>query len=224
MPMRDLLNSKYVSNNMTNIHPLKISFRVLAAIALLVGLSGCQTTTSNIDMNNDQRGAVMGLDYRDFNTAAATMVDDLLASGALNKPGGGRYVLAISRVINDTMQNIDTDQLVKQMRVALLRSGKVVVTTAVGANGPEDRLAMDARELRNSAEFNQQTVAAKGQMIAPEYSLSGKILQKNVRDSKSKQSAIYYFQLSLTDINTGLAFWEGEEILGKSGSNKSVAW
>jgi len=152
------------------------------------------------------------------------MVDDLLASGALDKPGGGRYVLAISRVINDTMQKIDTDQLVKQMRVALLRSGKVVVTTAVGANGPEDRLAMDARELRNSGEFNQQTVAAKGQMIAPEYSLSGKIIQRNVRESKSKQAAEYYFQLSLTDINTGLAFWEGAEVLGKSGSNKSVAW
>lgn len=210
---------------MNNTHPQKRPiFKGLAAIALLVGLSGCQTTTSNIDMNNDQRGAVMGLDYRDFGGAASAMVDDLLASGALDKPGGGRYVLAISRVINDTMQKIDTDQLIKQMRVALLRSGKVVVTTAVGANGPEDRLAMDARELRNSAEFNQQTVAAKGQMIAPEYSLSGKILQKNVRDSKSKQSAIYSFQLSLTDINTGLAFWEGEEILGKQGSNKSVAW
>jgi len=222
--MRDLLNSKYVKNNMTNKTPLKITLRVLTALALLLVLSGCQTTTSNIDMNNDQRGAVMGLDYRDFNTAASKMVEDLLASGALNKPGGGRYVLAISRVINDTMQKIDTDQLIKQMRVALLRSGKVVVTTAVGANGPEDRLAMDARELRNSGEFNQQTVAAKGQMIAPEYSLSGKIIQRNVRQSKSKQAAEYYFQLTLTDINTGLAFWEGAEVLGKSGSNKSVAW
>ena len=222
--MRDLLSSKYVKNNMTNKTPLKITLRVLAALVLLLVLSGCQTTTSNIDMNNDQRGAVMGLDYRDFNTAGSKMVDDLLASGALNKPGGGRYVLAISRVINDTMQKIDTDQLIKQMRVALLRSGKVVVTTAVGANGPEDRLAMDARELRNSGEFNQQTVASKGQMIAPEYSLSGKIIQRNVRQSKSKQAAEYYFQLTLTDINTGLAFWEGEEVLGKSGSNKSVAW
>jgi len=222
--MRDLLNSKYVKNNMTNKTPLKITLRVLTALALLLVLSGCQTTTSNIDMNNDQRGAVMGLDYRDFNTAASKMVEDLLASGALNKPGGGRYVLAISRVINDTMQKIDTDQLIKQMRVALLRSGKVVVTTAVGANGPEDRLAMDARELRNSGEFNQQTVAAKGQMIAPEYSLSGKIIQRNVRQSKSKQAAEYYFQLTLTDINTGLAFWVGAEVLGKTGSNKSVAW
>jgi uncharacterized protein (TIGR02722 family) len=222
--MRDLLNSKYVKNNMTTIHPLKISFRVLAAIALLVGFSGCQTTTSNIDMNNDQRGAVMGLDYRDFNTAASRMVDDLLASGALDKPGGGRYVLAISRVLNDTMQRIDTDQLIKQMRVALLRSGKVVVTTAVGANGPEDHLAMDARELRNSGEFNQQTVAAKGQMIAPEYSLSGKIIQRTVRVSKSKQATEYYFQLTMTDINTGWAVWDGEVVMGKQGSNKSVAW
>lgn len=222
--MRDLLNSKYVKNNMTNKTPLKITLRVLTALALLLVLSGCQTTTSNIDMNNDQRGAVMGLDYRDFDSAASEMVDDLLSSRVLDKPGGGRSVLAISRVLNDTMQRIDTDQLIKQMRVALLRSGKVVVTTAVGANGPEDRLAMDARELRNSGEFNQQTVAAKGQMIAPEYSLSGKIIQRSVRISKSKQATEYYFQLTMTDINTGLAYWEGEVVMGKQGSNKSVAW
>ena len=209
---------------MTNKNPFKISSRVLTALTLLLVLCGCQTTTSNIDMNNDQRGAVMGLDYRDFESAASDMVDDMLSSGVLDKPGGGRYVLAISRVLNDTMQRIDTDQLIKQMRVALLRSGKVVVTTAVGANGPEDRLAMDARELRSSGEFNQQTVAAKGQMIAPEYSLSGKIIQRTVRVSKSTQTAEYYFQLTMTDINTGLAFWEGEKIMGKQGSNKSVAW
>jgi PBP1b-binding outer membrane lipoprotein LpoB len=30
--------------------------------------------------------------------------------------------------------------------------------------------------------------------------------------------------MTLTDINTGLAFWEDEKVIGKRGSNKSVAW
>lgn len=195
-------------------------------ISTLVLLSavGCQTRTTNIDMNDDQGRAVMGLDYRDFRAAGTEAVQDMLLSGAVEKTGGGRYVLAVSRIINDTMQKIDTDQLVKQIRVELARSGKVVVTTAVGANGPEDALALQVRELRGSEEFNQNTVVAKGQMIAPELSLSGKIIQRNIPISKSKQRVEYYFQLSLTDIATGLAFWEGETVLGKQGSRKSVAW
>ncbi len=192
---------------------------------LAVGLmSGCAQKTERIDMSNDKGDQVMGLDYRDFNQAAAEAVQSMLMSGALDKKSGDRYVLAISRVTNDTMQHIDTDQLVKKIRVELLKSGKVVVTTAVSANGPEDAMSKQARELRNDDEFNQRTVQEKGQMIAPDMSLSGKILQRNVRMDDGKQQVEYYFMLSLTEIKTGLAWWEGETVIGKRGSGKSVSW
>ncbi len=205
---------------------MKIVFHFvqIGLVAALLLLGGCAPTTQNIDMTNDQGPAVMGLDYRDFQQAAMDAVQSMLASGAVDKRGGGRYVLVVSRVVNDTMQRIDTDQLVKKIRVELLQSGRVVVTTAVGLTGPEDAMSMEARKLRQSDEFNQATVAAKGQMIAPEVSLSGKIIQRNVKVSSRLQQAEYYFQLTLTDINTGLAFWEGETVIGKRGSNKSVSW
>lgn len=198
--------------------------KLLASVMVAFTLGGCASSVEHIDTNNDRGAAVMGLDYRDFQAAAGEAVDSMLRSGALDKREGGRYVLVVSRVINDTMQRIDTDQLVKKIRIDLLRSGKVVVTTAVGLDGPEDRMAMQTRELRQSAEFNQSTVAAKGQMIAPELSLSGKIIQRNIRISGGKQQVEYYFMLTLTDINTGLAFWEGESFIGKRGSSKSVSW
>jgi len=210
-------------NCMTFLFRLSSVYLVGAAILLFL-VSGCATTAQNIDMHNDQGQAVMGLDYRDFQKAASEAISSMLQSGAVNKSGGGRYVLAISRIVNDTMQRIDTDQLVKKIRVELLQSGKVVVTTAVGAIGPEDKMAMQARQLRKSEEFNQNTVAKKGQMIAPELSLSGKIIQRNVKIGRRTQQVEYYFQLTLTDINTGLAFWEGETVIGKRGSNKSVSW
>jgi len=204
---------------------MSLLFKQIIIISFIsVLISGCAATTQNIDMNNDRGQAVMGLDYRDFQKAAGESISSMLESGALNKPGGGRYVLAISRIINDTMQRIDTDQLIKKIRVELLQSGKVVVTTAVGATGAEDKMTMQARELRKTDEFKQSTVAGKGQMVAPELSLSGKIIQRNVRVTSSLQQAEYYFQLTLTDINTGLALWEGESVIGKRGSNKSVSW
>lgn len=196
---------------------------ILASVVVLLG--GCATKTTNIDINNDKGEAVMGLDYRDFQAAAQDMVESLLASGAVTKKDGGRYVLAVSRVVNDTMQHIDTDQLVKKIRVGLLQSGKVIVTTAVSANGAEDKMSMQARkELRGNEEFKQESVAEKGSMIAPDLSLSGKILQRNIRVDSSTQRVEYYFQMTLTEIKTGLAYWEDERIIGKQGSNKSVAW
>ncbi|MBW6489168.1 penicillin-binding protein activator LpoB [Sulfurimonas sp.] len=196
---------------------------ILAVVGVL--FSGCATKTTNIDINNDKGEAVMGLDYRDFQGAAQDMVESLLASGAVTKKDGSRYVLVVSRIVNDTMQHIDTDQLVKKIRVGLLQSGKVVVTTAVGLDGAEDKMSMHAREeLRGNAEFDQKSVAGKGSMIAPDLSLSGKILQRNIRVDSKTQRVEYYFQMTLSEIKTGLAYWEDERIVAKRGSNKSVAW
>lgn len=197
---------------------------VLSGLVAIGLMSGCAQKTERIDIHADKGDQVMGLDYRDFDQAASEAVQSMLKSGALDKKTGDRYVLAISRVTNDTMQHIDTDQLVKKIRVELLRSGKVVVTTAVGAEGPEDTMSKQARELRSDEEFNQRTVQKKGQMIAPDMSLSGKILQRNVRMDDGKQQVEYYFMLTLTEIKTGLAWWEGETIIGKRGSGKSVSW
>ena len=120
------------------------------------------------------------------------------------------------------MQHIDTDQLIKKIRVDLLRSGRAVITTAVGPNA--DTMNKEVRELNNSEDYNQRTTMKKGQMIAPEMSLSGKIIQRNIPMDNGKQQVEYYFQLTLTELATGLAWWEDESIIGKRGSAKSVAW
>jgi len=197
---------------------------LISGIIATLLFTGC-ANQSNVSVGKStQRVTTMGLDHSDFKKAASEAIESMLKSGAVNKRGGGRYVLAISRIINDTTQRIDIDQLVKKIRIALLQSGKVVVTTAVRAGGAEDKMSYDARKLRGNSEFNQRTVAKKGQMIAPDLSLSGKIIQRNVKLTNGKQGVDYYFQLTLTDINTGLAFWEGETVIGKAGSNDSVSW
>jgi penicillin-binding protein activator len=152
------------------------------------------------------------------------MVQSMLASGALKKQGGGRYVVATSRITNDTMQRIDIDQLMAKIEQELLNSGQVVMTSAVGAQDSTDPLVQQARKLRDSEEFNQDTVAAKKTLIAPELSISGKIFQKNVPYDKGTQQVEYYFELKVADLKSGLRVWQNETLIGKRGSNKSVAW
>lgn len=195
----------------------------IISVLLFLMVTGCASPTRYVDPAADDGPVSMSLDYRDFEKAATESVESMLASGAVDNPEGGRYVMVVSRVTNDTMQRIDTDQLIKKIRSALLRSGKVVTTTAVGVNGAEDEMNMKARELRESEEFDQSGVQKKGTLQAPDLSLSGKIIQKN-HEVGGDQQVEYYIQLTLTDLETGLAFWEDETPIIKRGSNDTVSW
>ncbi len=184
--------------------------------------AGCVPETENIDIVHDEGKPVMGLDYRDFDRAASELIQSMLGSGALKKQGGGRYVVATGRIVNDTMQRIDTDQLMAKIETGLLNSGQAVMTSAVGAGA--DKLVHESRELRDAEEFDPNTVPERRTLIAPELSISGKIFQKNVRYGRNRQQVEYYFQLKLSDVKSGLRYWQDEVIVGKRGSNRSVAW
>jgi len=204
---------------------MHVRISILTLALTLALLAGCATNDVKVvDTRADSAPRVLGLDYRDFEDAAGDSIAKLLASGVVNKPDGGRYVMVVSRVTNDTMQRIDTEQLTKKIRVELLNSGKVVTTTAIGLDEAEDPMVAKARELRQSQEVQQSTVARQGTVVAPDFSLSGKILQQNHRLDKKTQQVEYFFMLSLTDLRTGLAVWENETPIVKRGSTKSVAW
>jgi len=204
---------------------MKHTFIASLSLLTVALVSGCASNeVEMVDTQHDQAGTTAAIDYRDFEGAASQAVQSMLASGAVTNPSGGRYVLMISRIRNETMQRIDTDQLVKKIRVALLNSGKVVTTTAVAANGAEDSASYQTRnDLRGNSEFDQSRVQQQGTMVAPDLSLSGKIIQHNTRLG-SKTQIEYTFQLSLTDLRTGLATWENETPIVKRADGNTVSW
>jgi penicillin-binding protein activator len=201
-----------------------VIFQIVTISVVL--LAGCAPKTSYIDTMHDTGKPVMALDYRDFDQAASEMVQSMLGSGALKKADGSRYVMATARIVNDTMQRIDTDQLMAKVEQELLNSGQVVMTSAVGSK--IDQTTYDIRkDIKDSdveEEFDQNTLPGKGTLISPHLSVSGKIFQRNVRYDKGHQQVEYYFQLRVTEIASGLVIWQNETLIGKRGSNKSVAW
>lgn len=202
---------------------------LMFSLALL--LSACASAPSYVvdeTKNGKNQPVSLGIDDIDLQNAARDMINSMLASPvfASSNPNE-RHVLVISRIINDTMQHFDTDILIKKIRIALLNSGKVYVTTAIGANGAEDKMSKDIRSLRDDDEFNQKTIAKKGTLISANRSLSGKIIQRNTRIKgtfSDSQRVDYYFQLTVTNLDNGLAIWEDEIKINKLGSNRSVAW
>lgn len=212
---------------------IKYNILKYGVLAGLLFLTACATpthvvnvpsSTASVSPYANQGETTLGLDYRDFQYASEKAVESFLASPLSRKPNSNApWIMAISRIINDTTLNIDTSQLIKKIRIELLNSGRVVVTTAVGAGGAEESLVSDVRELLESELFNQSTVAKQGTVIAPDIGLSGKIIQRTIMVNK-KQQVEYYFQLTMTNLETGLAYWEFEEVIAKQGGNKSYSW
>lgn len=202
--------------------PMRYALALMLILSL--ALAGCGQRTVIVDRETDDADPTLELEYRDFEHAAMEAVESVLASGQLDHPEGRRYVMAVSRVTNDTMQRIDTDQLIRKVRIALLQSGKVVTTSAISAEGVQDELIDEVRRLRGSDEFREDTQVEKGTLISPDYSLSGKIMQRNIRRDRDTQQVEYYFQLVLTDLRDGLAVWEHETPIIKRGSSSSVSW
>ncbi|MFT6927111.1 MAG: hypothetical protein ACJAZP_002740 [Psychromonas sp.] len=195
-----------------------------ASLITLVLLSGCQTMTHLIDASDTTSNITTSLSYADFNSAANRMADQIIASPLLVHPQsaqGGRYILNISNIQNDTMQRIDTDQLVKTMRVRMLNSGKFLVTTAFDGS---DSMTKDSRTLADSAMVKQSSVKKNGTVLAPDFSLAGKIMQRNSSLDNGDTRIEYYFQLQMTNLENGLSYWEGEEVIGKVSGSDTVSW
>lgn len=205
----------------------KLTLPILAmSFILMMIFSGCSTKTQYVSLEDSKEYTTTGLDYHDIENAAQQSIKSLLNSNYAKNINSTRpKVLVISDVINDTMQTIDTEQLTRKISRDMRNSGKFILTLAMGGSGvSKDNMINTSRNARNNDEFNQYTTIEKGELIAPELSLSGKIVQKNTKVDSSTQRIDYYFLLTLTDLKSGLVLWDNEVNIIKVGSNKNVAW
>lgn len=197
-----------------------------AFLAVFFAACGAPVYTDGYASQKKQGKALtLGLDRQDFEATAEQMAQSMLNSPAFaNISPGQRKVIAIGKIVNDTPQRIDTDKLISKITIALRKSGKFVLTTAVAAGGARDEMGEAVRQLRDNDEFNQDTLSKKGTLVVPDFSISGKIRQDNVRLRNGNIQAEYFFYLAVTDLNSGLAYWEDERTIDKTGTNKSVTW
>ena len=194
----------------------------LLPIALCAVLAGCGGTRV-VDLDNERDTAtmqdVMELEYRDWTKTAEKMTDSMLKSNALS--GVSKPVIAVANIKNDTMQRFDTDILIKKIRTTVLKSGRAQIATNFTG---EDTTSNTVRATRGNDEYDQSTFANKGTLVAPNLSLSGKMLQRNLKIESGWFSSVdtrveYYLQLTLTDLKTGLSVWEDEQPIIKEGDH-----
>ncbi len=197
-----------------------MNHKIILPLMLAAGtaiITGCGTNAHYVETGGRESVVSVGkINDQDFITAANAATQELLSSGVLDRVKNPPAVLAMSRIVNNTGQQIDIDLLTKKIRVALLQSGKAVTTTTFGLGGKaEDPLAQG---IQQQQEFMNDQKTTR----LPDFTLSGKIIENTAKAGNTRQST-YSFQLSLTD-QQGLAVWEGEKQITKQGSQNSIGF
>lgn len=122
-----------------------------ALVTAMILLAGCQTTAvvsdnplaspeateydpEGIETGNPKSTAMdsFGLGTEDFEFAARQAVAEFLASPAAQRADGGRWLVSIGEVINDTTFRIDTRSMTSRMRNMLINSGRFGFTGFTG--------------------------------------------------------------------------------------------
>jgi uncharacterized protein (TIGR02722 family) len=190
--------------------------------AALLVLPACDSSAKRIDPGGtDTIVSLNKIDIQDWADAADTMIQSLIESGELDKAGTQPAVIAMSRIKNNTTEQIDVDMLTKKIRTALNKSGKARTTTTVGLGGKaEDPLAKGEGQ---RAEFFNDGDDPAVKQARPQFTLSGKIIEDRAKAGSTRQTS-YIFQLSLTDVKNGLAVWEDEKTITKQGKKNAVGW
>ena len=179
-----------------------------------------------VDTVNDTE-IVAGLDYKDFEAAAAEATNAILASAKVRAatPAGKTYVVAVGKVVDATPMGIDTGLVTARIEEALLNDERFTVS-AVFADSPANRddLVADVRTVRGNDEFDAATLQAKSQLKGADFSLTGKIVARDVRRDNGGHQYEYYFQMRLNDLRTGTTLMAKETKVIKRTGDKDHTW
>ncbi|WP_438481246.1 penicillin-binding protein activator LpoB [Oleiharenicola lentus] len=194
-------------------------FVSVLALGAALAFTGCESTneTRTVDAKGPQAINTSAINSQDWASAADQLVNSLLSGGALTNAPRTPAVLAVDRVLNNTSLMVDTDLLIKKIRVALTQTGKIAVTNTMG-------LGERAVVAGEAAELAEMQSGKKAKVLVPDYTLYAKLIQQTDRSNKVTQNT-YSFQMSLVQVSTGLTVWEEEKQIAKQTKNAgSVGW
>jgi uncharacterized protein (TIGR02722 family) len=194
-------------------------FVTVLAVGSLLMLTGCESPseTRTVDAKGPDVINTASINTQDWANASDQLLASLLSSEALNNAPRTPAILAVDRIINNTQLMVDTDLLIKKIRVGLTQTGKIAVTNTLGL-GERAVVASEA------AELEEMQSGKKAKTLVPDFTLYAKLIQQTDRNSKLTQNT-YSFQMSLVQVKTGLTVWEDEKQITKQTKAKpALGW
>lgn len=192
--------------------------RLSAVAAAAVLAAGCRTeyvdaSGTNVAVSPDR------LNTQDWTSLADDLAEQLVQSGTLSRYGnGGRAAsMLINPVQNQSGESIDPEAITKLVRMRLLATGRVqVITGSTMGIDAEDPIVAQAQERRRLAAGLEDPLAD-----VPDLSVRLRLFRDQLRVDGKTQS-VYFLQMTLSDVATRRAVWEGQVTVMKRGSRTTI--
>ena len=136
--------------------------------------------------------------------------------------GGRNPVLKLDKTINDTTDpDLNTSMISDTLFEELLNSDKVEVTMAEG----QGRTQAIGNSRLNALDdnFNKNTVAKTGTLIAANLVMRPKIVSQETRDGRARNIE-RFFVMDMAEIENGLIMWKYSKSLGFVTTRGAVGW
>lgn len=201
---------------------------LLILLALGLAMPGCMDRTELVDQTNDTE-IVAGLDYKDFTEAAENTLRTILKSPKVIRetPITKTYVVAIGRVVDATPLNIDTDVITARISEALLEDDRFTVSSVFADKlENQDSMLWTTRDFEDAAgdELDPTTLKPKGKVKVPDFTLTGKLIARDVKRDNGGHQYEYYIQLRFNDVSTGTTLAAKETRIVKRTGKKDHTW
>ena len=175
----------------------------LSASALLLAfLSGCTTKTQYLPTGAPVQ-VVTGFSQDDIDYTIQQAVNSIVSLDRIKAPEGSqRAVVIVENVVNDTnSRGRDSEALAEglglSLREQLTDCGKIIV-------------------------YNKEAAQYATVKVTPQYTLYGRLTQRNLRQDNSDIQIEYSLNLQLVDLATGLEFWQRRIPLRKLAARKNA--
>jgi len=179
------------------------------------GGGGAQVNTDpKIDITS-----LTGIDPKDLESAASQLADSMLRSPEVASIQKKPAILVINPFIADVDDSdFDTGVLIKPVVQVLMKSQRFREdTTSLWNDVSQDRRALELKRKKRYLSGQDPTDDTA------DYSLSGKIIDSYQRAGNVRQVS-YIFQMTLTEISSGLAIWDDQVRITKQGTKASVGF
>ena len=178
----------------------KITLSVFALFCAF--MTGCATKTTYIPQGAPVQ-AVAGFSQDDIDYTATLAVESIVNLDRIKAPAGSqRAIVVVENVVNDTnSRGRDSEALAEglglSLRQQLTDCGKIIV-------------------------YNKEAAQYATVKVTPQYTLYGRLTQRNMRQDNSDIQIEYSLNLQLVDLATGLEFWQRRIPLRKLAARKNA--
>ncbi len=192
--------------------------RLAILFFILVVLSGCSNSTSNIQRVDTKAMYLTTIHWssEDLQTMAESMVVSILKSEVLDD--SSKKVFSFLKIKNSTYDHIDTQSITETIKTGLIKSGRVAIIDIQKRDILNKEL-----EYQDSQQRYFQEIKKIGRQFGVDGIFFGEISAIYQKNSLSKDM-FFKFTLNLVDIKSAQIIWSEEKEVRKIYKKRYFGW